>query len=135
MRKLTLACCLLFAACFSLTVCAQLPHDIDSLIQASRHAPQDTQRVAAFNFLAQAYSSSDLEQAMVYARSALELAQEKDLKNDLADAYNTAGIICAQAGRNKEAFFCFDEGSAISAAIGEKPSLASSNHMILMIRR
>lgn len=99
---------------------------IDSLIAVGKTAAHDSDRVHAYNRLAQIYSSVDLKKALAYNRQAMELAQKNNMKAALADVYNTSGILYSEQGKTKEAFFCFNTAIGLSGELGNKADMAQS---------
>lgn len=99
---------------------------IDSLVAVGKTAAHDSDRVHAYNQLAQIYSSIDLKKAMAYNQEAMELAKKNNMKAALSDIYNTAGILYSEQGKTKEAFFCFNTAITLSEQLGNTSNMAQS---------
>ncbi len=110
---------------------------LDSLFAVWEDVNQkDTIRLKAFKkYIWDGYLFTQPDSAVYFAQLQYDFAQEKDLKEYLADALNTQGVSYGIRGISTKALEYFQKSLPIREEIGNKKSIANTQNNIGMIYR
>jgi signal transduction histidine kinase len=120
---------LLLCAVLPVPASAQ-PQLIDSLRQRFQSARSDTARVNALNDLSDYYWSVDTEQAIAYARQAVELATRFEYRAGEAKGYNNLGSAYWFRAEYEQSLVFHNKALALRQALGDRKGVGSSYNNI-----
>ncbi|MBP6722876.1 MAG: tetratricopeptide repeat protein [Bacteroidia bacterium] len=106
-----------------LKVKGQDQHYLDSLKQAVTRLPADTNTVLGLKKIANYLRYEDAEQAILYAKRALELSIRLDYKRGIASSYQVVGQCYLLESKLDSALECFKLGGIEAANAGLRKSL------------
>lgn len=127
---------LLLLAAFVLVPVAPLASQTakhDSLIAMLQHTGDKKERIRLCMDIAMAYPPDQHEQALPYAKEALQLAEEQDTQKAIADACFTLGRLYYRWGKKHEADSLYRRSAALRRECGDTAGLAEALSQLIPI--